>query len=54
MKTVYLTVRVDFDTDSQEDANDWGLELRLMDERQTMNKKIESIEVCDINDDFID
>lgn len=50
MKTVYLTIRVDFDTDSQEQADQWALGLNLMDERQSMNRVIDNLEVCDIND----
>lgn len=52
MKTVYLTLRVDFDTDDQEQAEEWAEDLKLMDERQSMNKNIESLEVCCINEDF--
>ncbi len=50
MKTVYLTIRVDFDTDDQEQADQWGLTLKLTDERQSMNKNIDNMEVCCIND----
>ena len=50
MKTVYLTIRVDFDTDDQEQADQWAETLKLIDERQSMNKNIENLEVCGIND----
>lgn len=53
MKTVYLTIRVDFDTDNQEQADQWATTLKLMDEREHMNRNcIDNIEVCGINEDL--
>ena len=49
MKSVYLTIRVDFDTDSEEQANQWAESLVLIEERQNMAKHIDGIEVCGIN-----
>ncbi len=51
MKSVYLTIRVDVETDSQEEANEIASNLRLIDERYIMNmRRLDGIHICGIND----
>lgn len=49
-KSIYLTIRVDFDTDSQEQAEQWATELMLCEERPSKSNRIENIEICGFND----
>lgn len=51
MKSVYLNIRVDVDTDSQEEADQLALTLRLIDERNIINmRRLDGIHILGFTD----
>ena len=49
MKSVYLTIRVDFNTNDEVQANQLAEDLVLTGENSNMAEHIVDIEVCGIN-----
>lgn len=48
MITKYLTIRVDFSTDDEEQATEWANDLII--ENNNMTDEVFNIEVCGINE----